>query len=229
MSSAIEQKLAERIEGFEWTGDLLDEHDVEVGDRVRSYDFPESIPGYQDPDSRRHRSPCFVEGTVVEIVDHPESPCQAYKIAVERRVWGGEETDDHAPFATPPVNGVQKTMGGVTFGVVKIGGSGGGGNPSDWLGREIPAVGFDGDLKVASARGQAPGSNPYVATGTDEVEATLDGQSVTRGLWCDCGENGDGPATVYFEIREVDAQGEPADRTAHGHACVVCRRMVQVG
>ena len=56
-------------------------------------------------------------------------------------------------------------------------------NPAAWLGEEIEATGFDGTLTVASAKGTAPGSNPYVSQRVEEVEATTDGRSVTRGLW----------------------------------------------
>ena len=87
---------------------------IKVGDRVKSYDFPDLLTW--DPE-RAEES--FVEGVVHAIT--PVEGCFRYGIAVDRRVLGGE---DHWPggqeWVYPPVNGVPTSMGGVTFAVVKL-------------------------------------------------------------------------------------------------------------
>lgn len=133
MANATEQTQDQLADALRRTADAMDgmrlpadglqpEHDVNVGDRVRSYDFPECIPAYLDPDDeRRFARSCFVEGTVVAVEGHPESPCKAYRIEVDRRVFAGKENGVAGrEVATPPTNGTPMMMGGVTFGVFQL-------------------------------------------------------------------------------------------------------------
>jgi hypothetical protein len=78
---------------------------IEVGDRVRSYDF-------------EFHDDCYVEGTV-EVVTAPIEGCERYKIIADRRVWDGMETQ-HDLMYLPPVNGTRNSMGGYTNGVRKV-------------------------------------------------------------------------------------------------------------
>ena len=86
------------------------QQNIKVGDRVRSFDFESrDLEGI-------HAAYC--EGVVTEIRsirggDH-------YIIAVERRVFGGEEVDVFLPEVAPPVNGRPKMLGGVTDGVFRV-------------------------------------------------------------------------------------------------------------
>lgn len=94
-------------EGFEYRVELAD---IEKGDRVRSYDFPDNPKA----------SDCYVEGQVVDFAQM--EGCQRYVILVDRRVFKGRElTDYHANMVYPPVNGTRCLLGGVTHGVRKIG------------------------------------------------------------------------------------------------------------
>jgi hypothetical protein len=92
---------------------------INVGDRVRSYDFPD-ISSLKDS--------CFVEG-IVEAVGHVDQigGPDRYTIRVERRVWRGQECSPEeialqflGGRAYPPVNGIPTWLGGVTRGVEKI-------------------------------------------------------------------------------------------------------------
>jgi len=91
-------------------------HTIQVGDLVRSYDFPD----FQDD-----KRPSFVEGIVEAITDHETHPtfrdCNRYQIHVSRRVFGGKErTDQIGVRVFPPVNGTPSWLGGVTEGVVVL-------------------------------------------------------------------------------------------------------------
>ena len=76
---------------------------IQVGSKVRSYDFP-------------HARDCYVEG-VVEGFSSLEG-CERYKIRVDRKVWAGEEVDNpYRGHVYPPVNGTPKLFGGICDGV----------------------------------------------------------------------------------------------------------------
>ncbi len=95
--------------------------EVQIGDYVRSYDFPDRGPD--------HREECYVEG-VVQAIDEPrperEPPVmwKTYAILVELDVFGGEVNldtprDDIANQCTrigqvvhPPINGLDQTTPG---------------------------------------------------------------------------------------------------------------------
>ena len=90
---------------------------IQVGDRVRSFDFAESFDdGAQfgrDLDGERA---CYVEGIVTDI-----GPSQVgagflrWEILVDRDVFGGEESDRRiGTLVCPPINGTPKSFGGVT-------------------------------------------------------------------------------------------------------------------
>ena len=70
---------------------------IEVGNRVRSYDF------------QRNRE-CYVEG-IVEGFERLEG-CERYKIRVERKVWAGEEVENpYRGHVYPPLNGTPSLFG----------------------------------------------------------------------------------------------------------------------
>ena len=82
---------------------------IQVGDRVRSFDFARDGRGRQLEGERA----CYVEGRVEEFVR--VEGCQRYHILVDRDVFGGEESDRRVGrYVTPPVNGTPKSFGGVT-------------------------------------------------------------------------------------------------------------------
>lgn len=84
---------------------------VDVGDAVRSYDFPE-VEG-------RPRN-CYVEGTVVAIDDFGGLGFDQYQIRVSKLVFCGEEIAfNHEKYAFPPVNGTPTWLGEAD-GVVKL-------------------------------------------------------------------------------------------------------------
>lgn len=94
--------------------------EIAVGDRVRSFDF-------QSRDVEGDRA-CYVEGTVERIGEPPfqldTGHHAVYAIRVERRVFNGWEVTEGwgavGDRVFPPVNGIPKTFGGVTDGVVKV-------------------------------------------------------------------------------------------------------------
>jgi len=87
--------------------------EIQVGDRVRSFDFPER--GMELEGDRA----CYVEGVVSDI--RPLDGCDRYVLIARRAVFGGkEEIYDRPRLFYPPVNGTHTFTGGITFGVVKI-------------------------------------------------------------------------------------------------------------
>lgn len=106
---------------------------IKPGDRARSHDFPHRL---LDEDERE---PCFYEGKVIRILPRGQvmtftneegelepvrfPDCDRYVIAVERRVFAGEDRRSMTPHVFPPVNGTP-TMGlfgaDRTFGVEKL-------------------------------------------------------------------------------------------------------------
>ena len=82
---------------------------IEIGNRVRSFDFPTGHEG------RTLEGPyaCYVEGRVVGLTARGGCPC--YRILVDRVVFGGVESNRRTGYhVTPPVNGTPKAFGGVT-------------------------------------------------------------------------------------------------------------------
>lgn len=84
---------------------------MKIGDRVRSYDFPDSP----------RRAECYVEGVIVGFRERVD--CKRYVILVDKDVWDGK--DYRAPGVRnrvgeevfPPVNGTRRSMGGICDGV----------------------------------------------------------------------------------------------------------------
>jgi len=86
---------------------------IEIGDPVRSFDF----------ESRDLTGPgaCYEEGIVLGIVER--EGCDRYEINVTRRVWAGVDcgpVPEGGGLVYPPVNGTNKSVGGVCDGVVRI-------------------------------------------------------------------------------------------------------------
>lgn len=76
---------------------------IQVGSKVRSYDFP-------------HALDCYVEGVVEDFKEF--EGCKRYMLRVDRKVWAGEEVKDpYRGHVYPPVNGTPKLCGGVCDGV----------------------------------------------------------------------------------------------------------------
>lgn len=92
---------------------------IGIGDRVRSYDFPESVVS--------DRPQSYVEGIVFGLVHRDEDgqpfTCRMYAISPERVVQSGHEVDmlryEGVKFYAP-VNGTPSNMGGGTYGVVRV-------------------------------------------------------------------------------------------------------------
>ena len=87
---------------------------IQVGDRVRSFDFE----GHPSARALEGESACFVEGVVRNItnpeVDTMFRDCAHYEIRVDRRIFGGVETEVVGGLVYPPVNGTTRLFGGVT-------------------------------------------------------------------------------------------------------------------
>jgi hypothetical protein len=103
--AAIEQDLPE-------TRDRNDAV-LEVGARVRSFDFPDVA---RELEGERA---CYVEG-VVEGVCRDFPDCPRYAIKVDRQVFAGKETDHLVgEHVFPPLNGTPTWLGGTTDAVEK--------------------------------------------------------------------------------------------------------------
>jgi len=98
---------------------------IEVGNKVRSFDFATTIKGEAYGRDLEGDRASYVEGEVIGF-EH-KAMCSRYVIRVERRVFGGEEVtqvvanahaEEHVVY--PPVNGTPRTLGGVTDGVELI-------------------------------------------------------------------------------------------------------------
>jgi len=87
---------------------------ISIGDRVRSFDFE----GHPSARALEGESACFVEGVVRNItnpeVDTMFRDCAHYEIRVDRRIFGGVETEVVGGLVYPPVNGTTRLFGGVT-------------------------------------------------------------------------------------------------------------------
>lgn len=86
--------------------------EVQVGDRVRSFDF--------DDHALEGERACYFEGRVESIVDAPD--CKRYVIRTERQVFQGVEVPatQRPALIYPPMNGIKRMFGGVTTGVEKL-------------------------------------------------------------------------------------------------------------
>tara|TARA_R100001224_G_scaffold9531_1_gene4958 strand:- start:88 stop:462 length:375 start_codon:yes stop_codon:yes gene_type:complete len=112
-------------------------HDIKLGQRVRSFDFPNwserhgTYGIHAEGDyvgTPAYRPACYWEGVVVAIVKRGERystwlqdpHADRYVIEVERRVWNGV-ADPHPPASviTAPVNGT-RTLSLYTFGVQPV-------------------------------------------------------------------------------------------------------------
>jgi hypothetical protein len=88
--------------------------EINVGDTVKSFDFPETT---RDLDGKKA---CFVEGVVEEIGRLLDwQSCDVYKIKCTKKVFSGEEIEQHEEFYYVPVNGTNTWLGGKTDGVIK--------------------------------------------------------------------------------------------------------------
>lgn len=85
---------------------------IQVGDRVRSFDFP----GIRDD--------CYVEGIVLMIGRFGSfgNDCSRYVIVVEKAIREREVQTDFGGdlIVYPPVNGTPTWLGKITDGVIKI-------------------------------------------------------------------------------------------------------------
>lgn len=84
--------------------------DIQIGDRVRSHDFPGKIGLVEE---------FYIEGEVMDILEH--DGCMKYEIWADRRVWNGHTTRQGVPnYFYAPVNGTKTLLGGTCNGVVKL-------------------------------------------------------------------------------------------------------------
>ena len=85
---------------------------IQVGDRVRSFDFAETFDdGAQFGRDLEGDRACYVEGVVLDLTVH--EGCPRYEIHVDRDVFAGEESDRRVGRVIyPPVNGTPKSFGG---------------------------------------------------------------------------------------------------------------------
>jgi len=91
--------------------------EINVGDTVKSLDFPDTCREIEGKDA------CFIEG-VVEVIGQFASlkfqSCDMYKIRCTKKVFSGKEIEKHEEFYYAPVNGTKKMFGSkLTDGVVK--------------------------------------------------------------------------------------------------------------
>lgn len=88
---------------------------INVGDAVRSYDFPD--------DYRWDAQGCYIEGVVLLIgrFEFDNKSCERYKIRVDKRMWLGKPDAVRERFVYPPVNGtpIAGRPGKTTYGVTK--------------------------------------------------------------------------------------------------------------
>ena len=84
---------------------------IQVGDRVRSFDFAGSFEdGEQFGRNLEGERACYVEGVVESFVER--EGCPRYEIRVNRDVFGGEDSDRRVGnLVYPPVNGTPSLFG----------------------------------------------------------------------------------------------------------------------
>jgi len=85
---------------------------IGIGDRVRSYDFPDRDGG--------SREQCYAEGTVRAL--QWVGGCERYVVLIDKDVWDGKEYlspqgSRVGSLLFPPVNGTPRSMGGICNGV----------------------------------------------------------------------------------------------------------------
>jgi hypothetical protein len=85
--------------------------EIQVGNRVRSFDFADGPDGRALEGERA----CYVEGTVMDIVEATDGGYDRYRILVDRDVFGGKELDNRVGNEVfPPVNGTPTLFSGDT-------------------------------------------------------------------------------------------------------------------
>jgi len=84
---------------------IMDATTIQVGDKVRSYDFPGD------------RDDCYVEGEVIGY--RWLNGCERYAVRVYKKVWQGKP-ELVAGIVFPPLNGTPTMQGDYTNGVEKI-------------------------------------------------------------------------------------------------------------
>ncbi len=90
-------------------------NDINIGDKVRSFDFSRMPNGFDIEGPYA----CFIEGTVEGFTK--VEGCMRYDIKATRRVFNGVEKDiEEGQRFIPPVNGTPTMLGRITDGVVKI-------------------------------------------------------------------------------------------------------------
>lgn len=91
---------------------------IQVGDKVRSFDFSDTHENTAGVDESYGRDltgdrACYVEGEVLGFSE--VEGCERYLIKVERDVFGGKDSDRRVGrHVHPPVNGTPKSLGGTT-------------------------------------------------------------------------------------------------------------------
>ena len=91
--------MEQTAEQLVWRHQLpIDE--VEVGDKVKSHDFPVIHEAGRE---------CYVEGVVEEIKEY--QGCLRYKVKATGRYFGGEPTDQYEDYYYPPKNGLNDWLG----------------------------------------------------------------------------------------------------------------------
>jgi hypothetical protein len=89
--------------------------EIKVGDTVRSFDFPDINKESEG------KNACYVEGEVEAIGRLLDwQSCDVYKIKCTRKVFSGEEREEHEEYYYAPVNGTPTWTGRETHGVVKV-------------------------------------------------------------------------------------------------------------
>ncbi len=91
--------------------------DIQIGDRVRSFDFGDAGDPTYGWDLTGEKA-AYAEGVVVDIVEERIGD-KCYKIAVDIQIFNGRFADPNE-FAFPPVNGRPMFGGNKTNGVRKI-------------------------------------------------------------------------------------------------------------
>lgn len=84
----------------------IDETKIQIGDRVRSFDFAKTHNGKKYGRELSGDRACYVEGVVNKIV-HMDG-CDRYEIKVDLIMSGGKlQKEDTPTFVYPPVNGIK--------------------------------------------------------------------------------------------------------------------------
>ena len=89
---------------------LIEDNDIKVGDKVRSFDF--------DKKDLTGERASYAEGVVVGLERHEGS--MRYKIKVSHQVFGAKNVKIDNEFIYPPINGTKTSSGKIMSGVEKI-------------------------------------------------------------------------------------------------------------